>query len=74
MKNVKKLNNTSNASTIVSEFISVPTATIEEDIKIITEMPVKSEKTILLELYDVLKIRNIRSIGDLENQIANISE
>ena len=60
MKNVKKLNNTSK--------------TIEEDIKIITEvaeMPIKSEKTILLELYDVLKVRNIRSIGDLENQIAN---
>ena len=63
MKNIKKLNNTSK--------------TIKEDIEIITEvaeMPVKSEKIILLELYDVLKIRNIRSIGDLENQIANISE
>lgn len=31
----------------------------------------KSEKEILLELYENLKARNIRSIGDLENQIAN---
>ena len=32
---------------------------------------VKTEKEILLELYETLKSRNIRSIGDLENQIAN---
>ena len=31
----------------------------------------KSEKEVLLDLYQELKNRNIRSIGDLENQIAN---
>lgn len=30
----------------------------------------KTEKQILLDLYEVLKARNIRSISDLENQIA----
>ena len=31
---------------------------------------VKSEKEVLLELYEDLKARGIRSLSDLENQIA----
>jgi len=33
--------------------------------------PEKTEKEVLLALYDDLNARGIRSIGDLENQIAN---
>jgi len=37
---------------------------------IIPEIKVKSEKEVLLELYQTLKDLGIRRIGDLENKIA----
>ena len=36
----------------------------------ISSIPVKSEKEKLLELYEEMKARGIRSISDIENQIA----
>jgi len=42
----------------------------KEEVKV-EEPKVKTEKEVLLDLYDDLKARGIRSIGDLENQIAN---
>ena len=42
---------------------------IEPEVK--EEIKGKTEKEVLLELYDVLKARKINSISDLENLIAN---
>ncbi len=44
---------------------------VEEDIaEVHQDIPQKSEKEKLLELYQVLKDLGINSIGDLENKIA----
>ena len=45
-----------------------PKKTIEKEEK---KIETKTQKEIYLELYETLKILNVRSISDLENLIAN---
>jgi hypothetical protein len=48
----------------------MPRKKAEEPVEETVEVASTSEKEILLALYDELQARGIRSISDLENQIA----
>jgi fructose-1-phosphate kinase PfkB-like protein len=44
----------------------------EADVIAVKGLPEKSEKDILLEVYEFMKSRGINSISDIENKIARL--
>jgi len=56
---------------VVKEPVKIKKKIIEPLESIESEVKRKTEKEVLLDLYNVLKARKINSISDLENLIAN---